>query len=336
MTRQPRLASALAVLVLSGWATACAPDHAPPPPDRDDLAERQARLDEVSARLEEISDATVGTCLIHTGHPDDRVRRAAILRLMEIGEPSRRVVPDLIALLSDDAPRVRTAAARALGALADRRAIDPLIAALVDENAEVRLFVWKALRRHGSAAHARLVFHLGPDSPIADLSRTDDQGRKVSLRGELRSRLPRVGKPIVPHLLAAMENGEEGLVVNILRVLWQIGPDAVEAVPTLVKLLETGNQEIRFQATRALGAVGDIDPAVLPALHRASKDKTDQVRRTANRALKDIADTTRAGKKKHPRQGADRSVPEGARPAVDRDGGPVASEAEPVEGDLPD
>ncbi|HUT76888.1 MAG TPA: HEAT repeat domain-containing protein, partial [Polyangia bacterium] len=262
-----------------------------------------------------------------------RVRRAVALRLADIGDPARSAVPKLLRLLDDPEPRVRTAVARALGVLGDERGIDPLIAALVDRDQEVRFWSWKALRKHGSAAYVRLVAHLSSASPLADLSYSDDQGHRVPLRVELRGRLPKLGQPIVPQLLAAMEDGREELLVNVMRVLWQIGPDAVAAVPTLLRLLETGNQELRFQATRALGAIGDVDPAVLPALRTASKDPTDQVRRTAAQALKDIAEAARDNKGKHPRH-------KGAQPKQQDRGPdrPVASDsdgADILEADLP-
>jgi hypothetical protein len=106
--------------------------------------------------------------------------------------------------------------------------------------------------------------------------------------------------------------------VNALRVLWQIGPDAAQAVPALVQLVETGNQELRFQATRALGAIGDVDPAVLPALRRASKDETDQVRRTAERALKDISVAARSKKGKQPARRGAREREDGNAEPVER------------------
>jgi HEAT repeat protein len=335
MSRRSRLAATLVLLVSAAGTVACVPDHAPPPPDREALEERRERLDEAAARLREISGASVQGCLEHSEHPDPRVRRAVALRLADIGEPARSAIGELLDLLGDDEPRVRTAAARALGVLGDERAVDPLIAALVDRDQEVRLWSWKALRKHGPAARARLVAHLSSKSPLAGLSYSDDRGRTVPLRVELRGRLPKLGQPIVPHLLAAMENGNEDLQVNTMRVLSQIGSDAVEAVPILARLLETGNQELRFQSTRALGAIGDIDPAVLPALTRASKDPTDQVRRAAERALKDIAEAARTGKGKLPRHREARPKPPGLGPGPDRPAGTDGSEADLDEADLP-
>jgi hypothetical protein len=210
-----------------------------------------------------------------------------------------------------------------------------LIAALVDRDQDVRLWSWKALRKHGAAAHVRLVAHLSSESPLADLSYSDDQGHEVPLRVELRSRLPKLGRSIVPHLVAAMETDREELLVNVMRVLWQIGPDAAEAAPTLLRLLESGNQELRFQATRALGAIGDVDPAILPALRRASKDPTDQVRRTAAQALKDIAEASRAGKGQRPRNKGAQSKPPGLAPTAEHPVAPDGAERDLMEAGFP-
>jgi len=63
--------------------------------------------------------------------------------LKQIGEPS---VEPLIAALKDDNPAVRATAAKTLGNIEDPRAVEPLISALKDEDRNVRLNVVTALR----------------------------------------------------------------------------------------------------------------------------------------------------------------------------------------------
>ncbi|HMA36537.1 MAG TPA: HEAT repeat domain-containing protein [Chloroflexia bacterium] len=67
---------------------------------------------------------------------DDDTRAEAAFALGQIGDP--RAVEPLIAALRDEDTVVRTEAAAALGALGDRRAVEPLIRALYDTQWEVR------------------------------------------------------------------------------------------------------------------------------------------------------------------------------------------------------
>jgi predicted NACHT family NTPase len=75
------------------------------------------------------------------------VRHAAAKALGRLGD--RRAVEPLIARLGDKDSFVRRAAAEALGVLGDRRAVEPLIARLGDEDVWVRRAAEEALRRLG-------------------------------------------------------------------------------------------------------------------------------------------------------------------------------------------
>lgn len=300
--RHPVRITAIIVLAVRAFV-GCALERSPPPPEREALARRQTRLDEAAARIEEIAGATAEDCSSHFGHPDHRVRRAAALRLIETGDPAGIAVPGLVALLrDDDTPRVRTAAARVLGVLGDQRSIAPLIAALADQEREVRFWSWKALRGQGDEAYAELVSSLTKDPDSGDLYYLDELGAAISLQSEIERLLPLIGEPIVRHLLDDMEAGAGGATIEALRVMKRIGPGAEAAAPALAKLLETGNQEQRHQAALVLGAIGNVDPAVVAALKRASKDKAGQVRSAAEQALKDIAEAAKARKPERPQK----------------------------------
>ena len=77
---------------------------------------------------------------------DKGVRQAAAEALVKIGAPA---VEPLIAALKDQNSWARAAAAQALGKIKDRRAVEPLSAALGDERSDVRQAAAKALDHLG-------------------------------------------------------------------------------------------------------------------------------------------------------------------------------------------
>ncbi len=79
---------------------------------------------------------------------DGDVRRRQAATALEV-RGDRRAVDPLIGALRDDNPSVRAPVARALGALGDLRAVDPLCEALDDPLSEVRAEIVRALRRIG-------------------------------------------------------------------------------------------------------------------------------------------------------------------------------------------
>ena len=82
-----------------------------------------------------------------------RTRRQAAAALQVLGD--RRAVGPLIAALTDDDKDVRAIAARALGALDDRHAVPPLLHALHDAHPDVRCAAAQALWRLGD----RMAIH---------------------------------------------------------------------------------------------------------------------------------------------------------------------------------
>ncbi len=294
-----RLSRAM-LAALAALAAAGCSDRAPPPTDRGELARRAERLEEVKARLEELESAPASRAAELLSHEDAWVRREAALRLEEIGHAARGELPDLFEALSDEETRVCTAAARALAAIGGEKAVDPLVGCMLDSRRKVRLWCWKGLHRLGEDVYERLVFHLGFDSPYSDLLYEDEAGRKHSIRGELRDRLPLLGAEIVPYLIAAIQKEGQDISarVNSMRVLRFLGPEAREAIPLLVELTESESQEIRFQAVVALKHIGDLDPAVIPSLRKAEKDPTDQVSRNAKKALEHLRKKAKTGPKR--------------------------------------
>jgi HEAT repeat protein len=98
------------------------------------------------------------------GDPDPGVRFHAAKALGEIG--NRRAVEPLIRVLGDASPGVRWGAAEALGAIGDRRAVEALMPRLQDEHPDVR---WLTARALGALGDRRAVAPL-----LRCLGRDDD------------------------------------------------------------------------------------------------------------------------------------------------------------------
>jgi HEAT repeat protein len=314
------LSSALAPLAISAILLGCDVRTDPPlPPPR--LEEREARLAAVRARLGELEAADGGVAVALLRHEDHRVRRAAALRLMEMGPGAADAMPELAGLLADDEPRVRTAAARALGAIGDPRAIDPLLSALADPDRSVRLWAWKAMRRLGDPAMPVLAAALAEGVPALQRSYRDETGVERTVRDELIARLPSIGAPIVPALGPALRGGAEGRAVAF-EVLRRLGAQAKEALPELAAIIqdEAGDSATRILALLAVEAIGDLDPTVLPAVSDATRSQDPKVAARAQKtrdALERAAATAKAAPKKA-KHGARRDEAKPADPAVER------------------
>lgn len=286
--RRRDLRGALSAAALAACAAAAGcgiPPDEPLPPPR--LEERNAILDDVAARLRDLEGADAGAAAGLAGHPDHRVRRAAALRLAGMGRRASGAVPDLVELLRDEHPRVRVAAARALGAIGDARATDPLLAALGDPDRSVRLWAWKALRSLGDAALPAVVEAYAVDAPALGISFTDEAGKRRTVLEELTERLPTVGAPLAAALEPALLGGRAEPRNRALELLRRSGRDAKAALPAIAGIAadEAGEPGTRILALRALEAIGDLDPSVLPAVTAAAASPEKRVASQAKKTL---------------------------------------------------
>ncbi len=104
---------------------------------------------EAAKALELLKDARAVPALIETLKGDPTyVRTKATVALIEIGEPA---VAALIPLIMHPDDEVGELAAKALGEIGDKRAVEPLIAALKDKTREVRRYAAVALGNLGDA-----------------------------------------------------------------------------------------------------------------------------------------------------------------------------------------
>jgi HEAT repeat protein len=195
-------------------------------------------------------------------------RRNAAWALGAISD--RRAVEPLMKTLGSDADaRVREQAAWAAGALGDKRAVESLLAALKDPNADVREQAVWAL---GAIGDGRAVEGLS-----AALSDTDPEVQEQAAWA-----LGAVGdRGATDALGAALKTGAAGVRTQAAWALGAIGDR--RGVSPLVAALSDAEARVREQAAWALGAIGDARAA--DALRAALRDNDKSVREQARWAL---------------------------------------------------
>jgi hypothetical protein len=292
---------ALAACALSALAAACSDDLRPLPPA--DLEARAAVLTEVQARLAELQGADVLKAVSLLRHADHRVRRAAALRLMEMGPAAAPAVEDLASALGDEEPRVRTAAARALSKTGSAAAVEPLAACLGDGERQVRLWCWKALRGLGDGTIPALADMLVTGSEMRKLSYKDEAGRKRHWQDELTERLAAVGAPAVEPLAAKMGIEDPQLRGALLRTFGLMGPEGKGALPVVISLLENAaDADTRVRAMQAIEKIGDLHPDVMPSLRRAAESKDKKISAQATKTLRALEKAAKAKPKTKPKK----------------------------------
>ncbi len=210
--------------------------------------------------------------LARLGDEDSDVRWAAAEALGALKDP--RAVDPLLARLGDKDRDVRRAAAEALGALKDPRALEPLLARLEAEDWGVREAAALAL---GQLQDPRAVDPLL--ARLGDKDRDVRWGAALAL-GQLQD--PRALEP----LLARLEDEDFGVRWGAAVALGELkDPRAVE--PLLARL-EDEDFGVRWGAAVALGQLKD-PRAVEPLLARLG-DKDQDVRRAAVWALGQLKD----------------------------------------------
>lgn len=201
--------------------------------------------------------------------PDARVKRTAVEKLGE--QKVRAAVPELMRLLADPKGEaaVRVAAATALGAIGDSRAVNPLLVALKDDNVYVR----------GEAEKALALLKAPPASSDA-VSLLGDRSPRV--RAEAAQRLGGVRDPEVTSKLIALLNDDDNEVRQAAIGSLSRNPDA-RSVRQLTAALQSSSFQTRQGAVAALGLMGDATAA--PLLLARLEDPSGAVRAEAVRAL---------------------------------------------------
>ena len=213
--------------------------------------------------------AGVSTTLLRATHswiPPRRMRAARAIGDIRLGEGVR----ELDRLLRDRDPRVRLAAARALGRIATPDAARLLIAAL----------------EAGLLPEQRLVEVLGAPWAAGALLLAFRAPRTVAMRVPLADALGRARAPqAVEVFAAAMPAAATELRIRIVRALARIGsPGAVAAVRGA---MADPNWRVRAQAAWSLARMGD--PAATALLEHGLADGSPWVRANCTAALRRLA-----------------------------------------------
>ena len=237
---------------------------------------------------------------------DQRARRAAAAALGRLGATS--AVPALVALL-DDAPEVAMVAAGALGHIGDRRAFEPLVAALDNPHAALRQVAVSALNslghpaladrlsallRDGSArvreAAARVAGYLGDPSLLAPmLALAADDNEPV--RRAAIEQLARFDDPRAEAVMdEALTDGSAGVRAAAARALAHA--ERSDAVARAAIACDDADPWVRYYGARALAQLGnraraDAAKVLLPL---ACSDPVPPVRIAALDALAAIGD----------------------------------------------
>jgi len=192
-------------------------------------------------------------------------------------------VPQIVELLRDENPRVRSWAIKALKELGPQSdSTVPLLSQLIqDEGDGVRKAAIRALVAVGSDEAASAAV------PSLRKMLLDDQDPDGVVAMENAAALGALAKPLVPDLIGVLQDGsataqQRNAAIEALRA---IGPDAKEAGPALAALGGDGDSKFRLTITAALADVQADFDTFLPVITPLLRSEDRQVRERAARAL---------------------------------------------------
>jgi len=199
---------------------------------------------------------------------DYRIRRDAAKALGAIGDI--HAAEPLITALNDDHSSVKWAVAMALGQIGEARAVEPLIDILNNKNYQVRKAAAMALGQIGDArAVEPLISALG-ERKLWDKDHVGAE--KAFIKA-----LVQINTPAVDFLIAALDDENWHVRYHAAEVLGKIGD------PRAVELLICALNNKLGSAAKALGQIGDA--RALKPLIAALEDKDFSVRKNIVAAL---------------------------------------------------
>ncbi|MCK5687116.1 HEAT repeat domain-containing protein [bacterium] len=246
-------------------------------------------------------DLHISSLVHQLRHIDAKKRREALLELIILKEES--ALHSYIALLKDKDPEIRGYSARALGIIAFKESISPLVEALGDSDENVNYWIVYALSNIGSeevfncvswaltdkklAKYAfEIVSRLGPLSSTKLIEILCDKNWQV--RSMSADSLVRIGYPAVSKLAETLHKTDNiDMKYWILKILGKIGDP--ESMNHIIKFLEFDNVDIRKAAIDALYLLGTDES--INTLSDLIESEFEDVRLNAVLALGEIGST---------------------------------------------
>lgn len=190
--------------------------------------------------------------------------------------------------LSHADAEMRYEAARTLGASRDERAVDPLLAAMTDENAKVQYACVSGLVKLAANRAANPIVDLllaDPDSRLWELLKLNVGMR---LRAGILNMVERGDTNLADRLMAALENGalDEQQQAFIVRLVGRTGDERY--VEPLIDVLIQDTPTMQTAAAEALGWIGD--QRALSPLLLFMTDEENTLREVATEALGRLRD----------------------------------------------
>jgi HEAT repeat protein len=148
-----------------------------------------------------------------------------------------------------------------------------------------------ALSERDLAADAAVALSfMGPKAlpPLGKaLASNDSTVRREALRsiGKLRFRAPLESREVLPLVLDAMTDLDDGVRAVAATYLGIMHEDATASVPLLTQGLEDPSPAVRRESATALGSFGTEAASALPALKKAAGDQDPDLAREAGRAI---------------------------------------------------
>lgn len=205
--------------------------------------------------------------LLEAVETTDPLRREQVIAALGNLKVSR-AVPQISRVLTDKSLQRRYVAAWALGEIGSPEGISPLIAALDDDEAEVRRHAVRALIRLNTQPVAKLLAYFAEASP---------RGAAGAVRA-----LGDIGDPGALEALLLQADGPNR--PEVFQALGKLKDKRAEKV--LIAGLTDPQWRNRMHAAMALGASGT--PAAAAPLYRALEDEVTVVREWAARSLEVI------------------------------------------------
>ncbi|HMF20253.1 MAG TPA: HEAT repeat domain-containing protein, partial [Gemmataceae bacterium] len=199
------------------------------------------------------------------------VRQNIAWALGRIGPES---IASLTAALRDPDPIVQREAANSIGLFKDeiaRKALPELLACCKVKNSGVRNAALNVL------INILQEDDLGAAASITEAMEDPDRETRQNAALALAAIGGKVALPAIPILIDALkQKGNKEVRQQAAIAIYNIGPDAHEAVPPLIQALADDDAELRTNAALALGGIGPKAQAAVPHLVKLLANSKEQ------------------------------------------------------------